>query len=457
MAILSSSPTLSNRSTIFMDDCTNALLEMGGTPELTDSLKCLRRKNQEATQVFVTKIKYAMKTAVLHEIGGVASLGMTFIEWMELRGDSLLITTMSEFIKLLDIWCSMKESRRSMDSSATDGHDMNSCETNEADQAFLQKASSSITAQFLVEAKQTVLRDSYAKAQEGKWSIEVNDDTVPLVATSVTYTTARVWIINLWKTAFLFGLLFCIAYFMVFVQMWSDDLVLKNAKGAPLVSLHDVVYERYIPKYFKQLPSTIVDAPIGFGLLFSIAFSIWVGGRQDPTRYMRRSLYGLCCLYGFRTLSIAVTQLPPSNPAFCKPFPATFQEYIPASLDMLSGKSPACSDMMFSGHTGVLCFILMRLWFDTANNGVKPFFRYLIRTVAVVAYCLSVTTFIAVRLHYTMDVLIGAAIGFSWAISFENSFVMLPLYTTQSGFILALLRWVESSSEPVAPSLVKMD
>ncbi|KAI9352745.1 hypothetical protein BDR26DRAFT_849797 [Obelidium mucronatum] len=336
------------------------------------------------------------------------------------------------------------------------------------DEAFLTNSGMAVATLFQTEAtsgKASVNRMSFSNAQEGKWGIDMDgDDAMPLVPTSTPmsklvlksdadYTTGFK-LYNVWKAVFLFGTLGCLGYFMVFVQMWSDDRVLKNAKGVPLVPLHDIVYEEYIPDFFKQLPDTIVDTPIGAGLFISVLFSIYIAGKQDPTKLMRRSLFGLIVLYAFRSFSIAVTQVPPSNPAYCRPFPKTFEEYIPASLDMFSSKIKSCSDMMFSGHTGILSFILVRVWYDSGNTGVRAMARYIIRLVALVVYFASLITFIGVKLHYTMDVVIGMVIGLSWAITFENTFIMLPLFTGQ-GIILSLYRWVESVPEPV--SLMKVD
>ncbi|KAJ3014303.1 UNVERIFIED_CONTAM: hypothetical protein HDU68_000345 [Siphonaria sp. JEL0065] len=456
-------------------------MEGGTYNPATYDLQRLQTQYPDNSYTFITAIKNAVKSATLHEIGVIADQRIAFIDWMDLKTEVPLPATTNEVATLLEHWClfkrqgiSIAEYRKRLpeNSSVTYGQRLSSSIVlgmSENDEGFLTNAGLAVATLFQTEANSkssTANRDSFSGGMEGgKWGIDMDgDDAMPLVSTNsaklitkkteADYTGIRVKLYNIWKAIFLFVTLGCLGYFMVFVQMWSDDRVLNNAKGAPLVPLHDIVYEQYIPAIFKKLPETIVDTPISIGLISSVLFSMYIAGKQDPTRLARRSLLGLIVLYAFRSLSIAVTQVPPSNPAYCRPFPKTVEEYIPASLDMFSSKTKSCSDMMFSGHTGILSFILIRVWYDSGSTGVRALARYLIRFVVLSVYLASLTTFIAVKLHYTMDVLIGMVIGLSWAISFENTFIMLPLYTGQ-GIILSVMRWVESTPEPV--SLMKVD
>ncbi|KAJ3141494.1 hypothetical protein HK100_006033 [Physocladia obscura] len=251
----------------------------------------------------------------------------------------------------------------------------------------------------------------------------------------------------LWKTVLMFSSLAAIAYSMVLIQMWSDDRVLHNARvyGEKLTPLHDIIYEQFIPSIFKRVPLALVDAPISAGLLSSLLFSAYTNRSLDPFKTIRRSLFILNCVYLFRTLSIFVTQVTPVNPDLCAPFPDDFDSILKASLDMFSSKTKSCSDMMFSGHSTMISILAMRLWFDSAV-GVRGIYRLIIRTIILFVLAFSFTMFIAVRLHYSMDVLIGAGIGLSWSIALENAFNMLP-YFYGNGIDVAILRWVESAPE----------
>ncbi|KAJ3074530.1 hypothetical protein HDU98_011032 [Podochytrium sp. JEL0797] len=379
---------------------------------------------------------------------------------------------MQEISTLLEYWCSMKRLNipvtdfRARLAGRTIQHLASSIvvSMSDSDASFLLNSGMAIATLFQTEASLPLV-SSPKECSDDQWGIDMSD-SMPLIpsfklvssksesengpgsSTSGNATGFR--IVNVWKFAFLFGLLACIGFAMVFIQIWSDGKTLQNANGTALVPLHDIVYDEYLPDFFKTLPESLIDPPIGMGVPASLLFSAWVSGRQDPTRLGRRSLLTLIALYTFRTLSIAVTQVPPSNPAYCRPFPATLQEYWPAAIAMFASKTKSCSDMMFSGHTGILSVVLMRIWYDSGSTGIRAFPRLLIRGIACSLYLLSVLMFIGVRLHYTMDVLIGAVIGFSWAISFENTFLLLPIYAANDGVVLSIFRWVESAPEPVS-------
>ncbi|KAJ3092800.1 hypothetical protein HK100_006842 [Physocladia obscura] len=237
-----------------------------------------------------------------------------------------------------------------------------------------------------------------------------------------------------------------IGYIMVLVQLWSDDKTLRNANGQPLIPLRDVVYEQFVPEWLKNVSPTTVDTPITFGLIFSVVHSVFVNwSTQDPFRGLRRSMMVIILIYAVRSASMFVTQIPPVNPELCQPFLSHDSDVLfSESLDMLASTLKSCSDMMYSGHTAVLSSIMMRIWFDTART--RRYIRFMIRLVTVSVYALSLFLFVAVRLHYTVDVLIGAALGLTWAIAMENAFNMLPHFYG-NGIDVLILRWIESEPE----------
>ncbi|KAJ3252390.1 hypothetical protein HDU77_005171 [Chytriomyces hyalinus] len=165
---------------------------------------------------------------------------------------------------------------------------------------------------------------------EDKWCIDVDDEsaTIPLVSPkSHPKHEACFQVASIARALTLFGVFVAVAYAMVGVQMRSDGQTLSNAGGMPLKPLRDIVYETMIPEWIKRLPETIVDTPITCGVLGSFVFSLWTGGKHDPTKYLRRSILVLIITYLLRSVSIAVTQVPPSNPAYCRPFPDSLNDY----------------------------------------------------------------------------------------------------------------------------------
>ncbi|KAJ3081431.1 hypothetical protein HK100_009885, partial [Physocladia obscura] len=207
--------------------------------------------------------------------------------------------------------------------------------------------------------------------------------------------------------------------------MWSDDKLLRQAaaNGTRLVPLNDFFYDTLIPAPFKAFPDAAADATIAVTLVFAIVFSVasrWVAGVPDPLRHLRRSLAVLVAVYFARAISISSTQVPPSNPAFCRYFPIGAGEIIEDSLNELTSNLKSCSDMMFSGHTSMISVVLVRIWCDVNILNAR-FWRYLIRFCMLCLYLFALGVFVGIRLHYSMDAWIGLLLALSWSIGLEVS------------------------------------
>jgi len=247
---------------------------------------------------------------------------------------------------------------------------------------------------------------------------------------------------NFLRTIYLGVTLLLIAFGMQFVQMWSDDKLLRQAiaDGLPLTPLHDFVYDNLILTSQKQFDEGVPDVPVTITIIGVLVFSVvanwWKG--DDPLRKLRRSIVALSLLYFCRMISISVTQVPPVNPSYCRPFPQGW-EILSIALQSLGASIRACSDMMYSGHTSVISTFTVRLWFDARL--LPRYVRYLVRTLVMGIWIFAVSTFIAVRLHYSMDVWIGFLLGFSWPISIEMYCeVVVHL---RDGLGTRILKWVE--------------
>ncbi|KAJ3242206.1 hypothetical protein HDU81_006618 [Chytriomyces hyalinus] len=370
----------------------------------------------------------------------------------------VLTQLLADVVTLAECWCAM----RSADISPTELYKRRSFSPclatavlplSATQDAFLANSVVAVTSTVLALANTVKQAPSSPQTDSGdeKWCIDIEDEgaTVPLVSPkSYTKHEACFQVASVARALTLFGIFVAVAYAMVGVQMWSDGQTLNNAGGMPLKPLRDIVYETMIPEWVKRLPETIVDLPITCGVLGSFAFSLWTGGKHDPTKYLRRSILVLIITYLLRSVSIAVTQVPPSNPAYCRPFPDSLNEYLIDSVNMLTSKTKSCSDMMFSGHTTVLSVVLMRIWYDsqTSNLGTIP--RRIIRCVALLVYFSSLTIFVAVRLHYTMDVLVGAVIGLSWSAFIEFSCETVSVVCGRRGLFQRLIEWIEGSCPP---------
>ncbi|KAJ3249398.1 hypothetical protein HDU78_003184 [Chytriomyces hyalinus] len=319
--------------------------------------------------------------------------------------------------------------------------------------AFLVNSVVAVTSTVLALANNAKQAPSSPQTESGddKWCIDVDDEsaTIPLVSPkSHPKHEACFQVASIARALTLFGVFVAVAYAMVGVQMWSDGQTLSNAGGMPLKPLRDIVYETMIPEWIKRLPETIVDTPITCGVLGSFVFSLWTGGKHDPTKYLRRSILVLIITYLLRSVSIAVTQVPPSNPAYCRPFPDSLNDYLIDSVNMLTSKTKSCSDMMFSGHTTVLSAVLMRIWYDSRNSNLGTIPRRVVRCVALLVYLSSLIVFVAVRLHYTMDVLVGAVIGLSWSAFIEFSCETVAVVGGRRSMFQRLIEWVEGSCPP---------
>ncbi|KAJ3073298.1 sphingomyelin synthase [Podochytrium sp. JEL0797] len=243
-----------------------------------------------------------------------------------------------------------------------------------------------------------------------------------------------------WRAMILGVILFFISWAMVWVQMFSDYDVLKQ--GRSLVPLNDTFYQVAIPQAFKDLPHDVVNIPVMGSLFGSVIFSCYMNlGHGDPLKKVRRSMLVLSALYLCRGVSMAGTRLPPSNPKLiCEAFFNGEYNTFVESFKMITGTTESCSDMMYSGHTTVTTIFMTRLWFD-----VKPLPRLakgIVRFLIAFLLVFAVTVFVAVRMHYSMDVWIALMLGLSWSTAVELLFEFRP-FLNQASWHVKFMRWVE--------------
>ncbi|KAJ3073299.1 hypothetical protein HDU98_001849 [Podochytrium sp. JEL0797] len=234
--------------------------------------------------------------------------------------------------------------------------------------------------------------------------------------------------------------LFNTAWLMMLVQMFSDDDVL--AHGRSLTPLNDTFLEEFVPQVIKSLPHRVVNIPVTISLVGGIFLSLFMNFKNgDPLKKLRRSMVVLTALYVCRSITMAGTRLPPSNPHLtCEPFFDGHYNIASESLKMLVTKIESCSDMMFSGHTLIVSLFSMRIWFDVAP--LSRIVKFTVRVMLVGMYAFAVTAFIGVRMHYSIDVVVAALLAVSWSVAVEMAFEMRP-FMRQESWGVKFMRWVD--------------
>jgi hypothetical protein len=158
----------------------------------------------------------------------------------------------------------------------------------------------------------------------------------------------------------------------VTTYLWVHD----PPPGPPL---HDVVHQ-WVPYRPAWEAYRVPDVLLG-GVLLRTLWPLWCRARPA----LRRILRQYTSLMAFRLLLLVCTQLPePSQTC--------------AAGQLQSGQT--CGDMMFSGHT--VPFVLVALSWRDLDLGPGG---------CVYAACaLGLASLVVLRLHYTIDVLVGMAL-----------------------------------------------
>jgi hypothetical protein len=152
--------------------------------------------------------------------------------------------------------------------------------------------------------------------------------------------------------------------------------------------------------------STLADAWI-FGCYVVFFFATWIAVK----RYWQCKVRFLLCMsavYAMRTLVLLSTRYPriPSSLAAGAPpnysnAPNTFL----SALLVIFFVRTTYTDYMFSGHTAVLVMMSLFIWrYSDKNAYFVPWFMWALSITGIFLV-------VAVRLHYTADVLVGAFIS----------------------------------------------
>ncbi|KAJ3073300.1 hypothetical protein HDU98_001850 [Podochytrium sp. JEL0797] len=369
--------------------------------------------------------------------------------------------SLAETVSFLSLWCNLKRQNMSIDEfrdmidfqSSTESGPWFCVRESAAFRALCVSTShesfllhAGLVVSTMLQAETTTL-DAYSrlfvgKEQRGKESrvLKLSFSSCSFYFYSAVRATLKYLISPMFYRFVLIAIvLFCVAIVMVLVQLFSDSDVVAHVNSQ--TQLHDTFYE-LVPQVFKNLPYRIVDIPVTISLVGGILLSLAMNFKNgDPIKKLRRSMIVLTALYVCRSITIAGTRLPPANPYLtCEPF-FDGQHNIPVeSLKMLTTTIEACSDMMFSGHTLIVSLFSMRIWFDVAP--LSRVVKYTVRVMLVVMYAFAVTTFVAVRMHYSIDVVVAALLAVSWSVAVEMAFEMRQ-FLKQESWGVKFMQWVD--------------
>ncbi|KAJ1979958.1 hypothetical protein H4R33_005592 [Dimargaris cristalligena] len=201
--------------------------------------------------------------------------------------------------------------------------------------------------------------------------------------------------------------LFLVAYFMVFMQQFSDR---RWRQDDP--KLRDLAFD-WFPFVDKV---DIADALVTSSLAFVVFGNLFLlTNWRNRIIFVRRCLWLIGTLYFFRAFTLIVTTLP--SPRDCVP-PISYDtaEMFRIGLEMIISKTKACTDNIYSGHTVILVSSFM-LW--------RIHCKYAI--IIGYVFCHTVAGVIMVlftHLHYFVDILL--AIFYTYSI-FSMYFYALDL------------------------------
>ena len=152
------------------------------------------------------------------------------------------------------------------------------------------------------------------------------------------------------------------------------------------------------------LPDGLLNALIIWTILWAIVLPSQRRVKWQGIVTLRRFLWCLSVLYIFRMCSFMVTTLPsPSRSCMPKYVPVNevedMQEYLSLMARMVSGAVTACTDNIYSGHTSLIALLLMTC---LVYSG-----RWWVKVIAFAEATIAITSIVATRLHYTVDILIA--------------------------------------------------
>ncbi|EPZ33886.1 hypothetical protein ROZALSC1DRAFT_28269 [Rozella allomycis CSF55] len=227
------------------------------------------------------------------------------------------------------------------------------------------------------------------------------------------------------------------------MQIISDDVYLKHKENInSTITVHDMAFS-VIPDLRNIVHHGFADLAVVSFTMVSIVHQILESPNFDRFLLLRRSVFAIMILYVIRTLTIIVTQIPPSDPSFCASFPNEFGALINRMFEIFTGSKKACTDMIFSGHMAFMTVSLVRWWIDTTKN--RQWIKLCKRLISSIHVALSAVLFLGLRLHYTVDIVLGIIIAVFVTVGVELIcwYVYISL---DSNFAFQAVRyWVEAS------------
>ncbi|KAJ2375308.1 hypothetical protein IW150_002619 [Coemansia sp. RSA 2607] len=213
-------------------------------------------------------------------------------------------------------------------------------------------------------------------------------------------------------TALAWFSLIAVVFWMAVCQEWSDMRWFKtqghrgpmhkpDLHTPPTVHsrpLHDLVLSR-LP-YVHQNYGWISDLLVNSSALICVVVNLLTAHSwRARLVFLRRLGWMTALLYFMRSITISVTTMPPPV-ASCQPALASgARDMFSVALDMISGRTKECTDMVFSGHTVILTVSFL-FWTRYACHWALVVYSA-IHTV------LGVASVLLVRYHYTLDVVLA--------------------------------------------------
>ena len=196
---------------------------------------------------------------------------------------------------------------------------------------------------------------------------------------------------------------------------------LRHPAGNPV--LPDIVHELVpqvvnvslpgIPGVWAGAPWDTIDFVDGMIGLLGASVLFLVFTRRAPWLVLRRVLVVHSILLLLRVLTVAVTSLPDSRPK-CHAVtpgltPITSLTWPAVGTIALDNRKEAitCGDMVYSGHTAIST-ILGMTWHTYWKVKPGTYSVNFLKVLVWAAVALTVSLIVVARLHYTLDVLLGA-------------------------------------------------
>jgi hypothetical protein len=188
----------------------------------------------------------------------------------------------------------------------------------------------------------------------------------------------------------------------------QPDADWRTVRIEPLVDpLQRLLYDSAVPS--KVLQNDFVCTSVSSGLTFAIVAALaahgWRAYRSPQTlcRPFCSLVMWLGVLYALKGLFQLATLLPDANPTCLQRYPVAMMSESSAWIWTATYGFHGCGDMMFSGHTS--CSLSIVLYTMATTRARLPWTS--IASVVVGSIALAL---VRCRFHYTIDVLVGAAL-----------------------------------------------